>query len=78
MEIKIVRIKFLVPFSLLFNVNSTSLKKINTIFRIILVALEVIFHKGFGMKAINRIRTIQAIDIMELLGSKIENKLVII
>ena len=69
---------FLVPFSLFFNVNDTSLKKIIRIFLRNFLSKEEIFQTDFDKKPIIKNKIIQANDINEVLGSKIENKFVII
>jgi len=67
-----------VPISLFFSVNSTSFRKVPVSLRVTFRELVFVFHNALGKnnEAISKIA--QAIDIKELLGSKTENRFVII
>ena len=75
---KTVRIKLGTPFSEFFNVNFTSFINIETIF--VKIFLDEFFntHISFGINSTKINTIIQDKDIIEDLGSKTENKFVII
>jgi hypothetical protein len=77
-RIKIIKIILSLPFSAFFSLNKISFLNVDRILFFIFIAVEEFFHKRVGCIIVNNNKEIQDMFNIEVLGSKIENKFIII